>query len=264
VLSLADGETAKLMDISEGSIDHVMWSPDGKLLAYYLEVPMKKWDLFTVAYPPNGEPPRDLGQWYETLDFSPDGKFIVHPSDPHTLETVNVGTGKRETIYKAETTIWQAKYAPDGQSIAFVMAEVAPKRKTGDEDEPECGGPQTDLWILPLDSKKPVKIMDRAFDFDWSPEGRWLAIEVGTDDCTYPPGDSAVFISSPDGKQQFQLSKNAPSINARFSPDSKRVMFVEFDAGRLVIGDLQSRELTTLAGDSRRPGTYILRICDWQ
>ena len=144
------------------------------------------------------------------------------------------------------------------------MAKMAPVRQIADDDEPECGGPQTDLWILPLESKTPVKIMDRAFDFEWSPDGRWLAIEQGTDDCTYPPGDAAVLISSPDGKQQFQISKNAPSIRARFSPDSKRVMFVEFDAGRFVIGDLKTRELTTLADDDRRTGTYALWICDWK
>lgn len=270
VLSLSDGETSKLADISEGSIGHMMWSPNGKLIAYDVQVPMKTWDLFVVAYPANGEPPRDLGHWYETLDFSPNGKFIVHPShdpvDHDILETVNVETGKHETIYKAATTVWEAKYAPDGRSIAFTMTKFEPPspNQAADDDEPDCGGPQTDLWILPLDSKKPVEIMERVFDFEWSPDGSWLVMETGTEDCGYPPGDAAVFISSRDGKEQFQLSKDAPSIGARFSPDSKRVMFVDYNESQLVVGDLKTRDLTTLAGDGSSTGVLALGVLDWK
>lgn len=274
VLSLVDRQTAKLADITEGRIGHLMWSPDQKLIAYDVEVPMKQWDLFVVAYPPNGEPARNLGHWYETLDFSPNGKFIVHPSfdetgppsPPAILETVNVETGKRETIYKGVTTIWEAKYSPDGSSIAFTMAKVEPPNpnKAGDADEPECGGPEIDLWLLPLDSKKPIKIMDGVYDFDWSPDSRWLAIETGSEECDYPPDDAAIFISSPDAKEHFQLSKNPPSVGARFSPDSKRVIFVDYNAAHFVIGNIQTRELTTLAGDGRRTINFDLSVCDWK
>jgi Tol biopolymer transport system component len=267
VLSLPDGQTVKLADIHEGRIGHLIWSPDGRLLAYDLQVPMKSWDLFVVAYPPNGEPPRNLGHWYETLDFSPDGKFLVHPSrDPlhhNILETVNVDTAKHETVYKAASTLWQAKYAPDGRSIAFTMAKLTP-RQAADDDEPECGGPQIDLWLLPRGSQKPVEIMDRVYTFDWSPDARWLAIETGTDECDYPPDDAAIFISSADGKQQFQLSKTAPSIGPRFSPDSKQVIFVDYNEGHLVVGDIQTRQLTVLPGDGRRQGFFTLSVCDWK
>ena len=52
VLSLANGETVKLAEITEGRIGHLMWSPDRKLIAYDVEVPMKKWDLFVMAPSP--------------------------------------------------------------------------------------------------------------------------------------------------------------------------------------------------------------------
>jgi len=264
VFSLLDGQSVTLARLTEGHVHSLAWSPDQRLVAYDVEVRMKSWNLFVALYPPSGAGPRDLGHWYETLSFSPDGKFIVHPSfdptDHDILQTINVETGKRETIYKAAATIWEAKYAPDGSSIAFTMTRAEPKSSS--DDDLDCTGPETDLWILPLGSKKPVKIMDGVFGFDWSPDGRFLAIDTGTEDCGYPPGDGAVFVSSLDGKVQFQLSKDAPSMGAKFSPDSKNVMFVDFNASRIVIGDLATRKLAPLTGPGSGGHGYVL--CDWK
>jgi len=265
VFSLLDGRSVTLAPLTEGNVNGLAWSPDQKVLAYDLGVPMKSWDLFVATYPPNGGTPRNLGHWYETMSFSPDGKFIVHPSfdqtgppgPPNILETVNVETGKRETIYKGITTIWEAKYSPDGSSIAFLMSDPE-----DNERESDVGGSVSDLWLLRLDSKKAVKIMPGVFDFDWSPDGRFLAIGTGTDVGDYPPDDGAVFISSVDGKEQFQLSKNAPSLRAKFSPDSKEVMFVDFNASRFVIGDIATRRLNPVAGSGT--GGYEYVVCDWK
>ena len=261
VFSLLNDQTVTLGHVTEGHVNNIEWSPDQKRLAYDIEVRMKSWDLFLTSYPPRGDAPRNLGHWYETISFSPDGKFIVHPSFgpevPNILETVDVETGKRETIYKATTVIWNARYAPDGSSIAFVMTDPE-----DDDSERDFGGSVMDLWILPLDSKKPVKVMSGVFGFDWSSDGKFLAISTGSVEGAYPPGDGAVFISSVDRKVQFQLSKNAPSMGAKFSPNSKKVMFVEFNASRFVIGDLATRKLTPQAVSGPRGDEYI--VCDWK
>jgi hypothetical protein len=78
----------------------------------------------------------------------------------------------------------------------------------------------------------------------------------------YAPGDGAVFISSVDRKDQSQISKNAPSMDAKFSPDSKEVMFVDFNASRLVIGELASRKLTPMPGPASREHSYA--VYDWK
>jgi Tol biopolymer transport system component len=261
VFSLLDDQVVTLGHVTEGGVDSIAWSPDHNRLAYDVEVRMKSWNLFVASYPPSGDAPRNLGHWYETMSFSADGKFIVHPSFgpevPNLLETVNVETGKRETIYKATTTIWNAKYSPDRSSIAFMMTDPE-----DNESENDSGGAVTDLWILPLDSKKPVRIMRGVFNFDWSPDGRFLAIETGSEVGDYPPGDGAIFISSVDGKFQFQLSKVASSIGPVFSPDSKKVMFVDFNAARLVIGDLATRKLTPQAVSGPRTDEY--GVCGWK
>ncbi len=265
VLSLLDGQSVRLAEITEGDVDSMAWSPNQKHLAYDVEVRIKSWDLFLASFPPAGDAPRNLGHWYESISFSPNGKFIIHPSfdttgpagPPDILETVNVETGKRETIYKGATTIWEAKYAPDGSSIAFMMTD--PK---DDESENDSGGAVIDLWILHLDSKKAERIMRGVYDFDWSPDGKFLAIGTGSEEGDYPPDDGAVFISSVDGKVQFQLSKDAPSLGAKFSPDSKEVMFIDFNGSGLAIGDLATRKLIPLTGLGPGGGEY--RVYDWK
>jgi hypothetical protein len=130
------------------------------------------------------------------------------------------------------------------------------------ESENDSGGAVIDLWILHLDSKKAERIMRGVWDFDWSPDGRFLAIGTGTEVGDYPPDDGAVVISSTDGKDQFQLSKNAPSLHAIFSPDSKEVIFMDFNGSRLVLGDLATRKLIPLIGVS--PGGADCVACGWK
>ena len=265
VFSLLDGHSVSVANLADGSVHTLAWSPDQKSIAYDGGVRMKSWDLFLASYPPAGDTPRNLGHWYETISFSPNGKFIVHPSfdetgppgPPNILETVNVETGKRETIYKGVTTIWDAKYSPDGSSIAFMMTDPE-----DDLSERDSGGAVRDLWILRLDTKKAEKIMPGVVDFDWSPDGRSLAIGKGSEEGDYPPDDAAVFISSVDGKDQFQISKNAPSLGAKFSPDSKEVIFVEYNACRFVIADLATRKLTPMPLSGSRE--YGNTIYDWK
>jgi Tol biopolymer transport system component len=263
VFSLLDGQSVTVAHFTDGSVQTLVWSPDQKHLAYD-DVGKKGWDLFLASYPPAGETPRNLGHWYESISFSPNGKFIVHPSfdstappgPPNILETVNVETGKRETIYKGATTIWEAKYSPDGSIIAFMMTDPE------DDTERDSGGAVTDLWLLRLDTKKAEKIMQGVFEFDWSPDGKFLAISKGTDVGDYPPDDGAIFIRSIDGKDQFQISKDAPSMRARFSPDSREVIFVDYNAFRFVIADLATRKLTPIRAYG--PKEYNYAICDWK
>ena len=151
VLSLLDGQSVSLAKVTEGQVDNLAWSPDQKHLAFYMATSPKNWNLLLASYPPAGDAPRNLGHWYESISFSPNGKFIVHPSfdptgaagPPDFLETVNVETGKRESIYRGATTIWEAKYAPDGSSIAFMMTD--PKDNLSERDS---GGAVIDLSLI--------------------------------------------------------------------------------------------------------------------
>jgi Tol biopolymer transport system component len=268
VLSLADNHPVSIAPITEGHVDSIGWSPDQKLLAYDVEVPKQSWNLFLASYPPNDpspNTPRNLGPWDGPINFSPDGKFILHPSfkpaeklaEQNILETLNVETRQRATIYRSSAKIWDAKYSPDDSSIAFSITGL-----DSIEDLHECGGAVRDLWLLPLRSKQLVRIANGVFDFDWSPDGRSLAVGTGTEDCGYPPGNGTVLISSADGKVQFRISKNAPSLGAKYSPDGKKLIFVDFKANQLVIADVPTRTLTPVPGPNSRASQYV--IYDWK
>ncbi len=268
VFSLLDDRATTIAPITEGHVNNMAWSPDQRLLAYDVEVPKQKWELFLVTVPPSEaslSAPLKLGPWNGPINFSPDGKFILHPSvnpaekptEQNILETVSLDTGQRATIYKSSATIRDAKYSPDGSSIAFTITGL-----DSIEDLRECGGAVRDLWLLPLHAKRLVRVANGVFDFDWSPDGRSLAVSTGTEDCGYPPGDGAVLISSLDGKTQFRLSKNAPSLAAKFSPDSKKVIFVDYKANQSVVADIATRTLTPLPGPSSLGSQYV--IYDWK
>jgi Tol biopolymer transport system component len=196
--------------LTEGRVQSLVWSPDQKFVAYDAQVRGKSWKLLLASYPPGSNPRRNLGHWYETINFSPDGKFILHPTLDTTrnarceLETITTATGQRVTIYQASDVVWGAQFAPDGSRIAFLMTRTEP---VSDADDDDCRCPDRDLWILSVGSNKAQKIMENVFHFDWSPHGRFLAIDKRTQDCGYPPEDGAVFVSSSDGTVQFQLSK---------------------------------------------------------
>jgi len=279
VVSLLDGQSVTLATLQRERIGGVAWSPNQKAVAYITgDV---QGDLFLAAYPPGSQPPRNLGPWYQTISFSPDGKLILHPANVpwktyQVLETVNVETGKRQVLFEApeQRGIFTAHYSPGGSHIAFMMSQPPPPAPPA--DEPECGHSDLRLWVLAVGSKTPVEInlsrmqpqWTNVKDFAWSPDGKRLTVGIGTNDCDYPGSANGVFVTSLDQTVQFKLSRGEQSLRAIFSPDGKKAVFTEYTAGewhppcgewhpQLMIGDLATRKLTPVANtrsaDACRP-----------
>jgi Tol biopolymer transport system component len=277
VLSLATGQSVTLASWQDGRIEGLAWSPTQTAVAYQLtQADGSK--LFLAAYPPRTEPPRNLGPWYETISFSPDGKLLLHPANlagttTHGLEVVHVDTGKRDVLFAAPAlrAIFEAEYSPEGSRIAFTLSQPPPPAPP--EDEPDCSGPELHLWVLTVESKSLVEIDLRRVhkewrnvkDFAWSPDGKFLAVGIGTVDCDYPGSANGVFITSVDQRVQFKLSHGQQSLGALFAPDGKQVVFTEYadDAyhPQLVIGDLATRKLTPLPTTRSREVPTAL---DWK
>ena len=274
VMTLSTHVTREIVHLPPGArVDQVAWSPDGSAIAYEATVPGKSEDLFLAPFPPERGPARNLGHWYQGFSFSPDGERIVHAinSPAGGLEVLDVGTGKRTLLHKASNVVWDAKYSPDGKSIAYVKTIDAPNSssESSEDDEPDCRGPNKELRIYSLidGSDTPVRIPkapESVYNFSWSPDSQRIALELGTEDCGSPSGEAAVFVTSVDQKVQSQISTASPSVQPVFSPDGSAVAFVDSSQipVRLFRYDLSSGTRTLIRLASARENSY--QLLDWK
>ena len=97
-------------------------------------------------------------------------------------------------------------------------------------------------------------------NFSWSPDSQRLAIELGTEDCTSPSGDAAVFVTSVDQKVQKQISTSSPSVQPAFSPDGSAIAFVDSSQSpaRLFRYDLAKETRSVIRRASAKENDYVL------
>lgn len=179
VLSLLDSSTVLLGAIREGRVRSLAWSSNQRCVAYAVDVRMKSWELFFASHPPAGAP-LDLGNWHESISFSPDGQFIIQANWEDAghgvgggVEAANLDTGKRELLYRSKQMVFRPAYSPDGLHTAFLMTEPEPGPLPSDDDL-DYRGPDRSLCVLSPGAQPPFKIRDEAFDFDWSPTAKSL------------------------------------------------------------------------------------------
>jgi len=254
----------------------VAWTPDGSAIAYEATVRGNGGmtdDLFLAPFPPERGPVRNLGHWYQGFSFSPDGRRIVHAiNSPFALEVLDVATGTRTLLHKASNVVWDAKFSPDGKFIAYqktVGEPAASSVQRSEDDEPDCGSPNTELRLYSLiDGSDTAVSIPKAppsvYNFSWSPDSRRLAIELGTEDCESTSGDAAVFVTSVDQKVQKQISTSSPSVQPAFSPDGSAIAFVDSSQSpaRLFRYDLASETRSVIRRASANENDYVL--LDWK
>src|SRR5438093_281967 len=147
LLILSSLQAAEKLTIDQ-AIDHhelsdLQFSPDGKRVA------------FNVQEPPTATKPAQRvtgGGWhFHDLDWLADGKRLVatgteHPADERRgLEricSIEIDGGKIEELVAPKGPFQRVRVSPKGDSAAFVAS-------------PEDGPEAQDLWVLPLDSRKP-------------------------------------------------------------------------------------------------------------
>jgi Tol biopolymer transport system component len=275
VMNLSTRVTTELVHPPAGTgFGQIAWTPDGSAIAYEGTARGKggmENDLFLVPFPPEHGPVRNLGHWYQGFSFSPDGTRIVHAINfPFALEVLDIATGTRTLLHKASNVVWEAKFSPDGRFIAYqkTVGEPASSVQGSEDDEPDCGSPDTELRLYSLidGSDTAVRIPKAppsVYNFSWSPDSRRLAIQLGTEDCTSPSGDAAVFVTTVDQKVQKQISTSGPSAQPVFSPDGSAIAFVDSSFPvRLLRYDLASETLSVIQRASAKENDYTL--LDWK
>ncbi len=253
----------------DAHFERIGWAPDGNAVAYV--VWGKSDDLFLAPFPPVRGKPRNLGHWYQGFSFSPDGSKIIHavnfPSPG--LEVLDVSTGQRTLLHKTTNIVWDARYSPDGRFVAYQMTSHNP---VASDDEPSCEGPTIGLWIYSLTDHTDRQVTfasapatwDNVKTFNWSPDGKRIALTLGTTGCDYPGSEDGVFLTTPDLRVQNQISTAKLSIEPVFSPDGSAVAFVDLSEPppRLLRYDLTTGELTLIRRSTWEDDYY--RLIDWR
>ena len=233
VLDLRTAKISTLVAAPSQDVRDITWSPSDGFIAYSKAIPDKGIFLHLITYPPSG-PPRVLSPIYGGISFSKDGHFILHASvigGRGALEKTDVESGKTETLFSSKTLIERVSYSADDSQIAFLLIDKEP---ASEDDEPECGPPSVSLWILPANSKTPVKASLKRLgdpdinEFSWSPKDNLLVFDSGRLKCDFPGDTGDIYIISPDLKTSFKLSQQTLSIRPVFSPDGQRVLFANF------------------------------------
>jgi len=142
-------------------------SPDGKWIVY---TAFQDWTLWKVSIE-GGEPVKIAENYARQSAISPDGKWIVYmasETNRHALMPFEGGSPVKTFDLPPDAPQLQpVRWSPDSQSIQLIV------KRNGVEN----------IWQQPLDGGLPKPITnftsDRIFSYDWSDDGKTLAVIRG-------------------------------------------------------------------------------------
>ncbi len=142
-------------------------SPDGKWIVY---TAFQDWTLWKISIA-GGEPVKIADAYARQSTISPDGKWIVYLASEANRHIVMPFEGdapvKTFDLPPDAPQMQTVRWSPDSQSLQFIV------KRDGVEN----------IWQMPLDSGSPKQITnftsDRIFSYDWSDDGKTLAVIRG-------------------------------------------------------------------------------------
>ncbi|HEY7344276.1 MAG TPA: hypothetical protein VH620_01860 [Gaiella sp.] len=201
----------------------VIWSPDGRRIAFQRGVPGGKVELHVVNADGSGE--RALGSaktWCSSV-WSPDGSTLAVATGRDRrseLLVVNADGSGTVTLKRVPTqpanwcAVDDAAWSPDGRKLVF----------TGG-----FGWQSSEVYVVNADGSGLRRLTrNRAPDFgpSWSPDGRKITFVTDrSGDLAYygsKPGNFETFVVNPDGSGQARLTR---STGIAWSPNGRRFAF---------------------------------------
>ncbi len=226
ILETATGETRQLTT-AESSDGAPKWSPDGRQLVFTSKRSGDEQPALYLIRPDGGEAQKllELPKGIASPQWLPDGKRIVFATK------VLPKFGNDWDAMKAE---WKKR----GESK--VSAKVSENAFIRYFDTWRMDDEATHLLTVDIETKQIVDLTprwDRAFrfdggaQFDVSPDGKWLALSVGTVPPPYHGGNEntdiyLLLIDDPSQEWKNLTADNIYSDDApRFTPDGKAIVF---------------------------------------
>jgi TolB protein len=145
----------------------------------------------------------------------------------------------------------EPSWSPDGKHLVFIRLSAKPTPNTGDYP--------TSIWRVGIDGRGAKQLLDSAplpglsgypnvIYPELSPNGRRLA---------YGDNSARLWVAKADGSGRRRLGPaSITGEEPRWSPDGRRVAFIDSDAGELRVLDVDSGQVRTL------PGEDVLQYAD--
>lgn len=209
--------------VDRSGADELAVSPDGALAAFVVHgevfvTAVRPKDEQEIAPPPTVRITRTAAR-EKDIAWSPDGKallftsdrsgnddlYLARPADPEAgwLESFDFPATR---LTSSEAEEHAGRFAPDGKRIAYLRGKG-------------------DLVIVDADGSDPVTLVEHWAppEFDWSPDGRWIAYAIP--DMEY---NNEVWLVPVDGSAPpYNVSRHPDDdLQPRFSPDGRRLVWI--------------------------------------
>ena len=166
-----DGSNAKRLTDSPAM--NATISPDGKWVAYMTFGP-GGFSIWKVSID-GGEPVQLISKYSMSPAISPDGELIAcYYLDERTggpkIALIPFAGGEPVKFFEPQVVdfvTYPVRWTHDGRALTYIVNR----------------GGVSNIWIQPLDDSPPRQLTDfksdRIFSFDWSRDGKWLALSRG-------------------------------------------------------------------------------------
>jgi Tol biopolymer transport system component len=156
--------------------------------------------------------------------WSPDGNDIAFSREAAGIRSIfvkNLGSDEERRLTKGEYDDIQPAWDPDGRRILFVRSRQAKvKLEPGDVFGQFLGG---DVWAIDLATGKETKLIDNAFNPDYSPDGKRIAVDASW------AGPRRIWAVDQRGYNPQQLTSDVSEginhVRPRWAPDGARIVF---------------------------------------
>jgi Tol biopolymer transport system component len=233
IMNLDGSNRKKLIDGTNGSVESVAFSPDGRKILLLIndtaptKTLQKIQDLDSYSFlimDAYGNNKKNLGVTVKgyiwDISFSPDGEeilFIAVNSEGKSLCIMDLyGNNKKKIAGGANTEVYEARFSPDGSKIYFVT----------EENKPEPGYSSWYLWVENIDGTDKKNITEdinkNSIYFSISPDGSKIAFVVASSSDEY-----SLWIMNSDGTDKKNLMGETRGIwisDSSFSPTGKKIL----------------------------------------
>lgn len=156
--------------------------------------------------------------------WSPKGEEFAFSREEAGIRSIfikNLASGDERRLTECDFDDIQPAWSPDGKMVLFVRArQPNAKLEPGDVFGLFLDG---DIWAVDLDTKKESKLIENAFNPDYSPDGSRIAFDASL------AGPRRIWAVDRLGHNPQQLtsdsSEGVTHVRPRWSPDGKWVVF---------------------------------------